>query len=161
MKTLVLLRHAKSSWEYAVADRNRTLTERGMQRIEQMALNCSDIFIPADCFYSSPANRACHTASIALHTLKQPFDRLKIVEELYTFEPLQVLRFINALPDVMNYVVCVGHNPAFTEVAAQLSGSSFFYLPTAAWAKLTFSQSSWSAVSEGKLELGLPKEILN
>jgi len=161
MKTLVLLRHAKSSWEYAVADRNRTLTERGMRRIEQMALNCSDIFIPADCFYSSPANRACHTASIALHTLKQPFDRLKIVEELYTFEPLQVLRFINALPDVMNYVVCVGHNPAFTEVASQLSGSSFFHLPTAAWAKLTFSQSSWNAVSEGKLELGLPKEILN
>ena len=74
MKTLVLLRHAKSSWEYAVADRNRPLTQNGMRRIEQMTLSSSRVFAPAECFFSSPANRACHTATIALHTLKQPFE---------------------------------------------------------------------------------------
>ena len=161
MKTLVLLRHAKSSWEYAVADRNRPLTQNGMRRIEQMTLSSSRVFAPAECFFSSPANRACHTATIALHTLKQPFEKLRIIEELYTFEVEQVLRFIHNLSNAMDHVVCVGHNPAFTEVATQLSGSAFFHLPTAAWAKLTFSQSSWSTVSKGKLELGLPKEILN
>ena len=55
MKNLVLLRHAKSSWDYDVADRNRPLAKKGIQRIQAMAKVCESTFTSVQQYYSSPA----------------------------------------------------------------------------------------------------------
>jgi len=76
MKTLILLRHAKSSWEYAVADRNRPLKEKGIRRIQAMASVSREVFGSIPHFYSSPGNRALHTAIILLHELNLHLEQL-------------------------------------------------------------------------------------
>ncbi|MEK9613690.1 MAG: histidine phosphatase family protein [Flavobacteriaceae bacterium] len=160
MKELVLLRHAKSSWEYSVEDRNRPLTEKGMKRIIKMAKAQPSVFSNAEIFFSSPANRALHTATLMMHTLGISFKRLNVNEKLYTFEASQIIDFINQLNDRYQKVVCVGHNPAFTGVAQYLSTSPVEYMPTSAFAQIQFEQAHWLDVSKGRLNLGLPRMIL-
>ncbi len=159
MKTLILLRHAKSSWELNVADRNRPLSESGIDRIKRIAKLNASIFENA-IIYSSPANRALHTACIMMHKLKIPFDCLRVTESLYTFDSTNVINFIRNLPDELNHVVCVGHNPAFTYTAMVLSNITFDNLPTSGWVKMEFQQDRWSKIQNGIAKLGLPKEIL-
>lgn len=160
MKEVLLLRHAKSSWVYSVADRNRPLLEKGIQRIQAIANQRPSIFNSIDFFYSSPANRALHTACLAIHTCQIPFDRLKIVETLYTFDSQPLLDFLRALPNEQSSVCLVGHNPALSVLAAELSVNLIQHLPTAAWVKLIFVQDQWEAIENGKAIWGLPKEIL-
>lgn len=160
MKELLLLRHAKSSWELNVEDRHRPLTEKGMLRIQKMAQHNPEIFSNLDAIYSSPANRANHTASIVIHTLQLPFETLALAEQLYTFEASQVIHYVKNLSNTLERVMCVGHNPAFTQAVTYLSGKYLDHLPTAAWAYLKFKQTNWSLVEQGTLTLGLPKKII-
>jgi len=160
MKELILLRHAKSSWEYSVSDRNRPLTEKGMKRIAQMATVSSILFKDQEIIFSSPANRALHTATLLMNTVAIDFEKFKVNELLYTFDASQVLEFIHSIGNKYEKVICVGHNPAFSSVIRYLSDTTLRNLPTAAWARIVFSQSQWSKVANGKCTLGLPKEIL-
>ena len=89
-----------------------------------------------------------------------PFELLNIREALYTFEISQLLYFIKSLSDNYSKVICIGHNPAFTQAVNQLSTTKLDHLPTAAWARIQFEQSNWGNVHNGKINLGLPKEIL-
>lgn len=160
MKEVLLLRHAKSSWAYSVVDRNRPLLEKGIQRIQAMATQSTDVFNAIEVFYSSPANRALHTACLAMHTCQIPFEQLKVVETLYTFDSQPLLDFIRALPNEQSSICLVGHNPALSVLAAELSINLIQHLPTAAWVKLIFAQDRWDAIEDGKAIWGLPKEIL-
>ena len=160
MKELILLRHAKSSWDYAVSDRNRPLTEKGMKRITNMATASSSLLKKQEIIFSSPANRAMHTATLLIHTLGIAFEKLNIKEELYTFDISNLLQFIHSIDNEFDKVICVGHNPAFSSAVSYLSDRIIGNLPTAAWAHIVFEQSEWSQVNAGSCNLGLPKEIL-
>ena len=160
MKKLILLRHAKSSWDLNVSDTDRPLTEKGINRIKMISAHSSNILSSADLIFSSPANRATHTSCIMISSLGLGFDKIVLKKELYTFELSKLLNFIFNISDDYNSVVCVGHNPAFTEAISYLSKTDFLHLPTSAWAQLTFSQTKWKNISNGKLKLGMPKEIL-
>ena len=160
MKKLVLFRHAKSSWSLDVSDRDRPLTEKGIRRTEKISFVSKKIFLETDIVYSSPANRAIHTALIIINQLDLSFSNLHLKEDLYTFESSKLIKFIRDIPNSFSNVICVGHNPAFTDAINHLSDSSFEHLPTSAWAEITFSQSNWINISKGILKLGLPKNIL-
>ena len=160
MKKLILLRHAKSSWDLNVSDKDRPLTEKGINRIKMISTHCSNILSSADLIFTSPANRAIHTSSIMISALGLGFDKIVLKKELYTFELSKLLDFIFNISEDYNSVICVGHNPAFTEAISYLSKTDFLHLPTSAWAQLIFSQTKWKNISNGKLKLGMPKEIL-
>ncbi|MDA0793068.1 MAG: histidine phosphatase family protein [Bacteroidetes bacterium] len=161
MKELLFLRHAKSSWENEVEDRNRPLTENGVKRIQAIANASKAVFQPFEIVFSSPANRALHTACIMMYETQRSFNELQVREALYTFNVSDILRFVKSLPENYSKVICVGHNPAFTSIVTYLTGSEFYHLPTAAWAKITFEQNSWESIANGTLSLGMPKDILN
>ena len=160
MKKLILFRHAKSSWSHDVSDRDRPLTEKGIQKTEKISITSKNIFFNTEVFYSSPANRALHTASIIINQLNLSFKNLHVEEDLYTFESSKLIKFIRDIPNSFSNVICVGHNPAFTNVTNLLSDSNIEHLPTSSWAEITFSQSSWTDISKGVLKLGIPKIIL-
>ncbi len=160
MKELMFLRHAKSSWENQVEDRNRGLTEKGIRRIKAMANASKSIFDPFEIVFSSPANRALHTACILMYETQRPFDQLHVREELYTFDLSNVIQFVKSLPESYSKVICVGHNPAFTSVVSVLTQSDLYHLPTAAWVKIQFKQDHWGEIHDGSLSLGMPNEIL-
>ena len=161
MKELLFLRHAKSSWNYAVADRHRPLKEKGIRRMEAMAHKSTNQFQNVTRFYSSPANRALHTATIALHTWQFPLDKLIITETLYSFEAKSVMEFIKNLPNEHNSVCLIGHNPALSVAAAELTNKLTQHMPTAAWVKIIFDQSCWKDVCNGQGLWGLPKQLLD
>ena len=160
MKKLILFRHAKSSWSLDVSDRDRPLTEKGIRKTKKISIACKNIFFKTEAFYSSPANRALHTASIIINKLNLSFSNLYIKEDLYTFESSRLIKFIRDIPNSFSNVICVGHNPAFTNATNLLSDSKIEHLPTSSWAEITFSESSWTNISKGVLKLGIPKIIL-
>ena len=160
MKQLLLLRHAKSSWESLAEDRNRSLTEGGVNRIKRMAKASSELFKSYEVVFSSPANRAMHTACVMMCEVQMPFEYFNLREQLYTFKVSELINFIKSLPDHYSKVICVGHNPSFTYAVSTLSTTNLDHLPTAAWAQIQFEQNKWEHIKNGKAQIGLPKDIL-
>ena len=76
MKKLILLRHAKSSWDLNVSDKDRPLTEKGINRIKMISAHSSNILSSADLIFTSPANRATHTSCIMISSLGLGFDKI-------------------------------------------------------------------------------------
>jgi len=160
MKELILLRHAKSSWDNNLDDRNRPLTEKGVNRIINISKASRNFFLDIDVVYSSPAIRAISTAIITSSVLKINFSKIKINENLYSFNSQNILSFIKSIDNKFNRVLCVGHNPAFTEVANLLGNKELIHLPTAGWVKFKLNESDWKDINNGESIFGLPKEIL-
>jgi len=160
MKELILLRHAKSSWDNNLDDRNRPLTEKGVNRIINISKASRNFFLDIDIIYSSPAIRAISTAIITSSVLKINFSKIKINENLYSFNSQNILSFIKSIDNKFNRVLCVGHNPAFTEVVNLLGNKELIHLPTAGWVKFKLNESDWKDINNGESVFGLPKEIL-
>ena len=160
MKELILLRHAKSSWDNNLDDRNRPLTEKGVNRIINISKASRNFFLDIDVVYSSPAIRAISTAIISSSVLKINFSKIKINENLYSFNSQNILSFIKSIDNKFNRVLCVGHNPAFTEVANLLGNKELIHLPTAGWVKFKLNESDWKNINNGESIFGFPKEIL-
>ena len=160
MKELILLRHAKSSWDNDLDDRNRPLTEKGVNRIINISKASRNFFLDIDIIYSSPAIRALSTAIIASSILEINFSKINIIENLYSFNSQHILNFISSIDNKFNRVLCVGHNPAFTEASNILGNKELIHLPTAGWVKFKFNQSNWKDLKNGESIFGLPNNIL-
>ena len=160
MKTLVLLRHAKSSWDYPVDDIDRPLSFNGIRRIKKMVNNNKYIFTKTDLIYSSPANRASHTALILLRLMNFDFNKINFDDELYTFSPTSIENFIYSIPNKYDYITIVGHNPAFTDIINKFSNKKITNLPTSCWVKIIFDIDNWHNILLGVATLGLKDKII-
>ena len=160
MKTLVLLRHAKSSWDYPVDDIDRPLSFYGIRRIKKMVNNNKYIFTKTDLIYSSPANRASHTALILLRLMNFDFTKINFDDELYTFSATPVENFIYSIPNKYDYITIVGHNPAFTDIINKFSNKKITNLPTSCWVKIIFDIDNWHNILLGVATLGLKDKII-
>ena len=159
MKKLIFLRHAKSSWEEPVLDRDRSLSSRGIKTIQGVAQHWKNLFNEAECIFTSPANRALHTSTILAHTIGYDLLNIRISEELYTFNPKDLLAFIKKIDDALLNVVIVGHNPAFSEVSQKLSTVNAPTLRTSCWTQLTFQTNKWSSIEYGSSISGSRKSL--
>ena len=160
MKTLILVRHGKSSWEYAVSDKDRPLLQRGINDgyLVSSAFNSENIKI--DAVFSSPANRALHTCIIFLRQLPSPFDILEVTDRLYDFSGEEVLRFVQELDDDLDTVMIFGHNHAFTHIANSLGNSYIENVPTSGLVRLRFDITNWKSLSKGITEQTIfPKHL--
>jgi phosphohistidine phosphatase len=149
MKQLILVRHGKSSWDYHVDDRDRPLTQRGINDGHLVSETFRQANITVDAIYSSPANRALHTCTIFLRNLKFPEDRFRLSDELYEFSGEGVMSFVRQMHDRLNTVMIFGHNHAFTNVANQWGNTYIDNVPTTGLAQLEFDVDSWAALSSG------------
>ena len=147
MKTLVLLRHAKSSWEFPLDDLDRPLKPKGIDRIKRVSKEDKSIFNKSDIVITSPAIRALHTATILIKEIDLEFNKVIINKGLYTFSSKSVEIVLRTIPDKFDYVIFVGHNPAFTEIINKMTKRKIDNLPTASWAKIIFNEDNWSEVA--------------
>lgn len=161
MKQLLFLRHAKSSWEYAVTDRHRPLQPKGMKAIAAVAHHWKDLFLSFDAMYSSPANRALHTATILAHTIDFSLSKVSLHEQLYSFSSQDIINFVHHCDNQKHRLILVGHNPAFSQAANYFSVNSTPELKTADWISLTFAQDSWQAIAQGNAHYGSKKEAVH
>jgi phosphohistidine phosphatase len=100
MKTLYIVRHAKSSWEYdGIEDIDRPLKKRGIKDAYLMSKVLNEEINRPDVFLSSSANRALHTSVIFCNRFKYPLSNLKINKSLYSFSDGYLVKIIKALDD--------------------------------------------------------------
>jgi phosphohistidine phosphatase len=146
MKVITFLRHSKSSWENNIEDINRPLSETGIKKIKKIANLSKDHFISTEIIFTSSANRALHTSVLLSRTLSINLNKIKICDELYTFNYNKVFDFIQTIDNNYLEVVLVGHNPAFTEISNYFSENKILNLPTARWFSLKFESDNWSDI---------------
>jgi phosphohistidine phosphatase len=120
MKTIVLIRHAKSSWDNAAdADFDRPLNARGFANGADMAARLLKRLPGIDHFISSPARRATETAT--LFTGKFPASSIRYERQLYLAPASSLVASISTLPDQFSMVAIIAHNPGITDLANQLT----------------------------------------
>jgi phosphohistidine phosphatase len=151
MKKLVLIRHAKSSWDdIAVPDRDRPLDARGKRDAPKIAERLAKRGVKPDLILSSPAKRALATAEIIAKELDYKLKDIVVDERLYASAVEDLLTVIHTLGEEQEQVVLLGHNPELTELAHRLS-SEITRMPTCAAAEFTFNTTSWSNISKATL----------
>ena len=146
MKTITFLRHSKSSWDYILEDVDRPLNEVGIEKIKKVAESSKHQFINSDIIFSSTANRAIHTCLILTRQLSISNNKIRLSEDLYTFNHFEVFDFIKKIEDKYSHVVLVGHNPAYTEISNYFSENKILNLPTARWFSMKFDSNKWSDI---------------
>lgn len=152
-KTLVLIRHAKSSWtEAGLSDRERPLNERGKRDAPFMARRMADSGLKIDLLVSSPANRALTTAKYYADALGISHDAIRIESGIYEADVRQLMDAINALDEAKNTVIFFGHNPGFSYLIQYLNGS-MMHMPTNGVALLEIQTNSWENVGTGSATL--------
>jgi phosphohistidine phosphatase len=150
MKTLILARHAKSSWDDpAVPDRDRPLNDRGKRDAPAMGKRLAKDGVKPGLILSSPARRARKTARLLAKALDCKPRDIQVNDRLYCVEAEELLRVIRGLDDDADSVMLVGHNPELTELAHRLS-SEVPNLPTCAIAVYKLDIGSWSAAGKDK-----------
>ncbi|EDP95272.1 histidine phosphatase family protein [Kordia algicida OT-1] len=160
MKTLILVRHAKSSWEYPVDDKDRTLKLRGIKDAHLVSNYIADKIETPEVIYSSIANRALHTCAIFTRTLKYPFDKVIIKEDMYDFGGSGLVETVKSCDDAVKTLMVFGHNHAITAVANTYGSQFFDNVPTSGTVVIQFDINSWNEIDEGKTILKVfPKEL--
>ena len=161
MKTLYLVRHAKSSWDNAnQSDHDRPLNPRGERDAPRMGKRLRKRKDQPEVIISSSAVRAQTTARILATALDYPTSDIAIDERLYGAEPDDVLSIIGDLDDGIHCAMLVGHNPTFTAIINALGRCDFDNVPTCGMAVLTFPVDSWKDIAtiQGKLvDFDFPK----
>lgn len=161
MKTLLILRHAKSSWkDESLPDHDRPLNKRGQRDAPRMGEILRQEGFQPDLVFSSSAVRARETARLALEAAA--FNgNVEYRQDLYAFEPGAYLHLLSQLDDSIDQVLIIGHNPAMEELLTGLTGEHQA-MPTAALAHLELPIERWSQLSFGMraqlVNLWRPKE---
>lgn len=160
MKTVVLVRHGKSSWEFDVTDRDRPLKQRGKDDSKLVARQLAIKSNVPNVVFSSPANRALSTCKIFAKSLKIPENQITIVEDLYDFEGKNVINFIKNVSNAFNEVMIFGHNHAFTSISNIFGDKFIDNLPTSGLVKIKFDIEDWKDLKQGTTEfIIIPKEL--
>lgn len=160
MKTLFIMRHAKSSWDHpSLADFDRPLNDRGLRTAPFMGELMANRNIRPDLIISSPAKRATQTAMLIKESagINSP---LNYDERIYEASPLNLRTVLSEISDNIASALLVGHNPGMEGIIRYLTGE-IQPMPTAALASITLNVDRWAMINDrcGKLEFIIrPKE---
>jgi len=162
MKTLLLMRHGKSSWEdSSLLDHKRPLKKRGRRDSKRIAQELDKNDLYPHVILSSSATRAKETVEVVVDTLDYE-NRIIFTDELYMAEPEDFVDALSNLSDDDDTVLIVGHNPGM-EAFLQIIDGEIMSLPTAGLGHLVLALDSWQDLSLDTMGdlIGLwkPKEL--
>jgi phosphohistidine phosphatase len=145
MKTLTLVRHAKSSWkDTSLADRERPLNKRGKRDAPEMGRRIAAAGIRPSLIVSSPAVRAWTTAKVIADEIGYPREFLQRDNALYLASVNGILDVIASQDVGFNNLMLVGHNPGFTDLANYLVPGLTNNVPTAGVISVELDTDDWS-----------------
>ncbi len=154
MKTLYLLRHAKSSWDDPnLKDFERPLAERGINDLPVMARRFQQRGGEVACMICSPAVRTRATAKMLASLVAFPADEIGSNPELYFAGSSMFLKAASLLDDDCDSAMLVGHNPAITEFVNAMTNGNIGNIPTCGLVELRLPVNSWSDTEFGMAEL--------
>lgn len=163
MKTLYLVRHAKSSWKHPeLDDFERPLNKRGRESAPLMGKFLKKLKVAPNLLLSSPANRAAMTARIIAETINYPLEKIQYNGDLYLSGGQALIHVIENIDDTVKEAMLFGHNPEFTHLANCISGRQISNIPTCGVFCTELNISSWGEIGEncGKMKFfEYPKKI--
>lgn len=163
-RTLILIRHAKSSWsEAGISDFERPLNARGERDAPFMAQRMAESGRQVDAIVTSPAKRAITTAMAYKKALQLSEDRFIADDSVYEADVKALMNLINRFDDNWKCVLLFGHNPGFSYLIQYLSGS-MLHMPTNGAGTLEMEIDSWEHVGTGCAQLvdfDFPKKHLS
>ena len=152
IRTLYLLRHAKSSWkDDSLADFDRPLKKRGREAAEQVGRTLAAERLKRPLLISSPAIRTRETTGLVLASGKLNA-KVTYDDRIYEASLSQLLEVIGSVDEEEATLILVGHNPGMEYLLEYLTGSEAA-MPTAALAKIIVGDSSWQRIERGKCQL--------
>jgi len=149
-RTLILLRHAKSDWSGNEADVDRPLSKRGLRQAPDAGRWLAHNIDSIDLAVVSPATRARSTWELVSAELDNRAPT-RIDDRVYAASDSQLLGVVRALPDDVDTVVLVGHNPGIEDLVSLLTGE-WVSMPTSALAVIGLP-GSWSTAGQSSAVL--------
>jgi len=151
MKEIVIIRHAKSSWEYDYKDidrplKNRGITDAGLVSKEFLLFKYKPEFV-----FSSPAKRAVETCNIFVRNINISNNIVRFHDQLYDFGGDKVVDFIKSMDNTYNKVMIFGHNHALTSIVNLFGDQYIDNLPTCGLVVLEFDIDNWKDVDQGHI----------
>ncbi|KAF2330713.1 SixA phosphatase family protein [Flavobacterium daemonense] len=160
MKNLILIRHAKSSWEAPLKDFDRPLMKRGILDAHEVSSNISKYLPKTYIMWSSSAARASETALIFAQNISYPLESIIFKDELYTFDDKQLEKVIKSCDNSFDSVILFGHNEAITNFVNKFGDVFIENVPTSGFVSLQFDSDSWEALNKGKTHKTIfPKDL--
>ena len=162
MKTLLILRHAKSSWKNVnLSDHERPLNKRGQRDAPRMGKLLADENLVPDLIITSSAERALTT--VELVALSSGYEQeITVMRQLYHADPEDYLAVLREKGEPYERVMVVGHNPGMEALVEELTGD-YLRMPTAALVQVELPVDSWVDFTEdveGELtEVWRPKKL--
>ncbi len=154
MKTLFLLRHAKSSWDYPkLRDFERPLAPRGDRQPPVMGKRFLERESSVDRIISSPATRAHATALLMAEAIGFPVDEVISNPDLYFCGTSMYLKAASLVDDNCDAVMLVGHNPTITDFANEMANANIANIPTCGLVQLALPIDHWSDIQRGNSKL--------
>ncbi|GAA4271708.1 histidine phosphatase family protein [Aquimarina gracilis] len=160
MKTLYMIRHAKSSWEYDVSDDKRPLNKRGLKDADLIGKELQTVVKSVDRILCSPAERAHATAKIIVGYLDFSDYIFDLEPRLYDFGGNHVIEVIKSCDDSVDSLMIFGHNHAFTAIANLYGSEKIDNLPTAGVVVIQFDVNKWKNIDVGKTLLKIFPKFL-
>ncbi|KRB59127.1 histidine phosphatase family protein [Flavobacterium sp. Root186] len=160
MKNLILIRHAKSSWEAPLKDFDRPLMKRGILDAHEVSINISKYLPKTYIIWSSTAARASETALIFAQNISYPIESIIYKDDLYTFDDKQLEKVIKSCDNSLESVILFGHNEAITNFVNKFGDVFIDNVPTSGFVSLQFDSESWDSINKGKTNKTLfPKDL--
>ena len=154
MKTLTILRHAKSSWNIpGLVDFDRPLNGRGKRNAPEMGQRMKEAGIRPSLIISSPAKRAWTTAKLVAAEIGYPIEFLQREPDLYHASTEELFDVISRQDEGFNNLVLVGHNPGLTDLANILVPGLTSNLPTAGLVSVLIDNPTWELRGRNSAEL--------
>ncbi|MBN1153788.1 histidine phosphatase family protein [candidate division KSB1 bacterium] len=149
MKRLILVRHAKSSWQNPdLEDIDRPLKKRGERDAPMMGQRLRSLQIKPDLLISSPAVRAMTTAQMIAEQIGYPVRKIATERSLYGSGWNEIMNTLTHTDDEFNEIMLFGHNPDFTTLASRLCAFSET-IPTCGVVCIDLNVASWKHIEEG------------
>ena len=162
MKTLYLIKHAKSDWSVpGESDMERGLTKKGLKDINTIGSYLALRGVVPDAILSSCALRAQETSNVLAQKIEFSGSKYYL-QELYLSPPELIKEIIMAQDDEFSKMFIVGHNPQLSELVFMLSGEHVSKMPSLGVVAIEFDIKEWDELEEkqGKIEFFIsPKQF--
>ncbi len=166
VKTLFLMRHAKSSWaNEGLSDHDRPLNKRGLHDAPAMATRLRERGVVFDGVVSSSALRARETVRLFGDVLNWDPGIVHIEPSLYGATAQEWQQLVQQLDEEWNTALMVGHNPTLTEMAQEWGRFDIVNVPTCAWLEIRYAGDFWGNLGDSNRDLEIdfdyPKRLLD
>jgi phosphohistidine phosphatase len=162
MKNIIFVRHGRAEEPSStIPDFERSLTTKGKNISEQMALILKEKEKDQALLITSPAFRAYETALIFARVLDSDPDKIIIKNNLYSRATLNSFaEIVEKISDDINLIILFGHNPSFTEIPDRLSRDGCDFIPKSGIVCLSFKTDTWKGIvrEKGKIKYFLKPE---